>query len=457
MERRAELRVTAYFQLTGKFSREVAFSPAPGGNNSLFTHLQATNKMNNYNEAVFDLYSHWMEGGVGDRLAWGFAVFEWTIRHETSVLNRIRKTKSHQRDSFEVVILGFDRIEEEGLLRYQDWMLPLWVKFSEALVRASATSIVLNCLSIGHVELPRDVLEVLSPVMKVAPIKLLHLKNNGLSRAGINILTQIIRANRLIERVALKDSQLEIGSIVSLVEQPRHQHCVQSISLDKCNLGRHSMLMSALTNTLPLSQIKTISLAYNYIEGQGAEIIAAYLRTNPPLESIDLTGNLISDEGVVVMANALKTNTTLRGLRLELNPLIGMKGKWALCSLLYDVSTLGAIHCSNHVCQVTSDVDLPGCNRYISWNANRVSKILGVLYTEFAFAYLDEISLEMVPHVLAFVQYPSFKFSLSRTFHLVQGWDVPMTNIQRKNISERKRKRAVDGKAPTKVESYFTL
>src|SRR6056300_1561872 len=103
--------------------------------------------MNNYNEAVFDLYSHWMEGGVADRLAWGFALFEWTIRHETSVL--IRKTKSQQRDSFEVVILGFDRFEEEPLLRYQDWMLPLWVKFSEALVRASARSIVINCLSIG--------------------------------------------------------------------------------------------------------------------------------------------------------------------------------------------------------------------------------------------------------------------------------------------------------------------
>lgn len=419
--------------------------------------LKATNKMNNYNEAVFDLYSHWMEGGVADRLAWGFAVFEWTIRHETSVLNRIRMTKSYQRDSFEVVILGFDRLEEEGLLRYQDWMLPLWVQFSEALVRASATSIVINCLSIGHVELPRDVLEVLAPVMKVAPIKLLHLKNNGLSRAGINILTQIIRANRLIERVALKESQLDIGSIVSLVEQPRHQHCVQSISLDKCDLGRSEHLMSALTNTLPLSQIKTISLAYNYIEAQGAEIIAAYLRTNPPLESIDLTGNLISDEGVVVMADALKTNITLRGLRLELNP-IGMKGKWALGTLIYDVSTLGAIHCSNHVCQVTSDVDLPGCNRYLSWNANRVSKILGVLYTDFAFAYLDEISLEIVPYVLEFVQYPSFKFPLSRIFHLVRGWDVPMTNIQRKSdISARKRKRAVDIHTPTKVQFYFTL
>lgn len=138
-----------------------------------------------------------------------------------------------------------------------------------------------------------------------------------------------------------------------------------------------------------------------------------------------------------------------------------MKGKWTLSNLIYDVSTLGAINCSNHVCQVTSDVDLPGCNRYISWNANRVSKILGVLSTDFAFAYLDEISLEIVPYVLEFVQYPSFKFPLSRIFHLVRGWDVPMrmtNNIQRKSeISARKRKRAVDGKAPTKVEFYFTL
>lgn len=403
--------------------------------------------MNNYNEAVFDLYSHWMEGGVADRLAWGFAVFEWTIRHETSVLNRIRKT--NQRDSFEVVILGFDQIEGEGLLRYQDWMLPLWVKFSEALGRASARSIVINCLSVGHVELPRIVLEVLAPVMKVAPIKLLHLKNNGLSRAGINILTQIVRANCLIERVALKESQLDLGSIVSLVEQPPNQHCVKSLSLDKCNIGRSSSLMSALTNTLPLSQIRTISLAYNYVAAQGAETIAAYLRTNPPLESIDLVGNLISDEDVVLMADALKTNTTLRGLRLELNP-IGMKGKWALCNLIYDVSTLDAIHSSNHVCQVTSDVDLPGCNRYISWNANRVSKILGVLYTEFAFAYLDEISLKIVPYVLEFVQYPSFKFPLSRIFHLVRGWDVPMANIQRNSdISARKRKRVTPTKSVT--------
>lgn len=391
---------------------------------------QTTNTLrpnNTMNAAINDLYIDWMGNGVDDYPAWGFAVFEYTIRYETSTLNHMTNTG----EAIEVVIMGFEQVRE-GFLLYQDWMLPLWGEFSEALARASARGILVECLSIGHVELPLNVLNVLAPALKVAPIKLLHLKNNGLRRDGINLLSRSIQMNQVLERLAIKQTHLNVGGVVSLVEMSsRHHNNLNSLSLDTCNIGLNSSsLMSALLHTLSSSNnIRNLSLARNHIGRSESDMLATYLATNPPLTSIDLVDNLLSDADVVLIANALKSNTTLRGLRLSGNPL-GNSGKMAICDAIYNVSSLDGIHYSNHTCMVTSDFDIPDCNRYVSQNANRVSKLLGVLFTDFAFTYLDDIPLEVVPLVLDFVQYPSFKFPLSRIFHIIRDWNTPMASIQ---------------------------
>lgn len=392
--------------------------------------------MNN-EAAINELYIDWMEDGIGDYLAWGFAVFEYTIRYETSALNH-----ADAGEAVEVVIMGFEQVAE-GLLLCQHWMLPLWGEFSEALARASARGVNIECLSIGHVELPLHVINVLAPALKVAPIKLLHLKNNGLRRDGIIALSKSIKNNQVLERLALKEiTHLDVGSVVSLVEPSRHHSGLKSLSLDKCNIGLISSLMSALLQTFSMSNIRNLSLAHNNIGAQESEMIASYLATNPLIMSIDLVGNLLSDEDVVLIASALKSNTVLRGLRLSENP-IGMGGKLAICDAIYNVSSLDAIHYSNHTCMVTTDFDIPDCNRYVSRNANRISKLLGVLFTEYAFRFLDDVPLAVVPYVLDFVQYPSFKCPLTRIFHLVRDWEKPMENLRKDDMIARKRKRAM--------------
>eukprot|EP00984_Skeletonema_dohrnii_P022499 scaffold11620_cov199-Skeletonema_dohrnii-CCMP3373.AAC.2 len=380
--------------------------------------------MNN-EAAINDLYIDWMENGVDDYLAWGFAVFEYTIRYETSALNH-----ANAGETTEVVIMGFEQVAE-GLLIHQDWMLPLWGEFSAALARASARGVAIACLSMGHVELPLNVLILLAPALKVAPIKLLHLKNNGLRRDGIILLSKSIQMNQSLERLALKETHLlDVGCVVSLVEPSRHDNRLRSLSLDKCNIGLKGSLMSTLLHTLSLSNnIRNLSLAHNHIGANESEMIASYLATNPPINSLDLVGNLLSDADVVLITGALKANTTLRGLRLSGNPL-GEASKVAISEAIYNISSLNAIHSSNHTCLVTSDFDIPDCNRYVSQNANRISKLLGVLFTEFAFTYLDDVPLAVVPYVLDFLQYPSFKLGLTRIFHLVRDWDTPMTNLR---------------------------
>lgn len=384
--------------------------------------------------AINDLYINWMDNGVEDYLAWGFSVFEYTIRYETYALFH-----ANAGETFQVVIMGFEQVTE-SLLLYQEWMLPLWGEFSEALARASAIGVTIECLSIGHVELPLNVLNLLAPALKVAPIKLLHLKNNGLRRDGIISLAKSIQKNQVLERLALKEIHLlDVSCVVSLVEPSQHDNRLRSLSLDKCNIGLKASLTSTLLHTLSLSNnIRNISLAHNNIGGTNeSEMIASYLATNPPIASLDLVGNLLSDADVVLIMSALKTNTTLRGLRLSSNP-IGEASRVAICEAIYNISSLNTIHSSNHMCLVTSDFDIQDCNRYVSQNANRISKLLGVLYTEFAFAFLEDIPLTVVPLVLNFVQYPSFKFPLTRIFHLVRGWDTPMTNLCQNDNIERK-------------------
>ena len=374
--------------------------------------------------AINDLYMNWMDNGVEDYLAWGFAVFEYTIRYETSALHH-----ANAGEKFQVVIMGFEQVTER-LLLYQEWMLPLWGEFSAALARASAIGVDIECLSIGHVELPLNVLNLLAPALKVAPIKLLHLKNNGLRRDGIIFLAKSIQKNQVLERLALKEIHLlDVSCVVSLVEPSHHDNRLRSLSLDKCNIGLKASLMSTLLHTLSLSNnIRNISLAHNNIGANESEMIASYLATNRPIASLDLVGNLLSDADVVLIMSALKTNTTLRGLRLTGNP-IGEASRVAICEAIYNISSLNTIHSSNHMCLVTSDFDIQDCNRYVSQNANRISKLLGVLYTDFAIAFLEDIPLAVVPFVLNFVQYPSFKFPLTRIFHLVRDWDTPMTNL----------------------------
>ena len=388
--------------------------------------------------AINDLYIHWMGNGVEDFLAWGFAVFEYSVTYETSALNH-----GNAGDKFEVVIMGFEQVAD-GLLLCHDWMLPLWREFTVALARASARGVAIDCLSIGHVELPLNVLRVLAPALRVAPIKLLHLKNNGLRRDGIIYLSKSIQANPLLERLALKENQLlDVSSIVSLVEPSRYDSHLRSLSLDKCNIGLKGSLLSTLLHTMTLSNnIRNLSLARNNLGAKESEIIASYLSTNPPLASLDLVGNLLSDVDVAFIMGALKNNTMLRGLRLSGNPL-GEASIEAICGAIYNISSLNTIHTSNHTCLVTSDLDIPDCNRYVSQNANRIAKILGVLYNGHAFTFLETVPLGVVPFVLDFVQYPSFKLPLTRIFHLIRDWDTPMMNLGCSDVIVRKRKRAL--------------
>ena len=392
----------------------------------------------NSEAAINDLYIHWMGNGVEDHLAWAFAVFEYSIGYETSALNN-----GNAGETFEVVVMGFELVAE-GLLLHHNWMLPLWGEFSEALARASARGIAIECLSIGHVELPLNVLSLLASVLKVAPIKLLHLKNNGLRREGIILLSKSIHTNPLLERLALKETQLlDVSCVVSLVEPSQNGSRLRSLSLDNCNIGLKGSLMSTLLHTISLSNnIRNLSLARNNIGTKESEMIASYLSTNPPLASLDLVGNLISDVDVAFIMGALKTNSMLRGLRLSGNPL-GEASNETICEAIYNISSLNTIHSSNHTCLVTSDLDIPDCNRYVSQNANRISKLLGVLYNGHAFTFLDDVPRAVVPFVLNFVQYPSFKLPLTRIFHLVRDWDTLVTNLCCSDVIAGKRKRAV--------------
>ena len=393
-----------------------------------------TNETMNSEEAINNLYIQWMGNGLEDHHAWGCAVFEYSIRYETSALNH-----GNAGETFEVVVMGFELVAE-GLLLHHNWMLPLWVEFSEALARASARGVAIECLSIGHVELPLNVLNVLAPALKVAPIKLLHLKNNGLRSDGIIFLSKSIQTNPLLERLALKESQLlDDSSVVSLVEPSQYDSRLRSLSLDKCNIGLKGSLMSTLLHTMSLSNnIRNLCLARNNIGAKESEMIASYLSTNPPLISLDLSGNLLSDVDVAFIMGALKTNNMLRGLRLSGNPL-GEASNKTICEAIYNISSLNTIHSSNHTCLVTSDLDIPDCNRYVSHNVNRISKLLGVLYNGHAFTFLDDLPLAVLPFVLNFVQYPSFKLPLTRIFHLVREWDT----LHGSDVIARKRKRAV--------------
>jgi hypothetical protein len=167
----------------------------------------------------------------------------------------------------------------------------------------------------------------------------------------------------------------------------------------------------------------------------GAIKIAEYLEGNPPIEHLFLGHNLLNDDDTQLISQALKRNTNLKTLSLYTNNItsIGVK---TILTCFFDISSLNAISESNHTIErmifftdTHSFKDVQNCINDMC-GSNKTQKILLALQDkESLLKYLANISVELMPEVLAFLFQDDDQLQhrhLNVVYSIMRWWNMPM-------------------------------
>jgi hypothetical protein len=181
----------------------------------------------------------------------------------------------------------------------------------------------------------------------------------------------------------------------------------------------------------------------------GAVKIAEHLGDNPPIQSINLSHNCLNDEDAILISHVLKRNTNLCRIDFRSNNLtsIGVK---ALLNCVFDSSSLNAISESNHTLAGMILFDdkndrLQDCIDNLL-RLNRTQKILlAIQDKDSLLRYLANLSLNLIPEVLAFSQWdynlcPFIEVNI--VYYTMRWWSMPMLYSYYNCVkSDTKRKR----------------
>ena len=234
------------------------------------------------------------------------------------------------------------------------------------------------------------------------------------------------------------------------------------------NLKKLIFVLCGLYNTeilgIILEGCKTIRQLYIMLDNLGSQsviLLANFIRSNHSVEYLDLGENNLSNNDMVLLASALKTNTHLKQLFMIENN-ITEDGVNTLLKALYDPTSLDSIVESNHTCyyrifdtdsaqrppEPPLEAEVLVINRYSEFTNKdcsiqqkmRMKVVLALCGVEgelFDLFLLDDIPLQLMPHVLELIQeYSTSRYmqcdyddlerdALSRLFHTLRGWELP--------------------------------
>ena len=329
------------------------------------------------------------------------------------------------------------------ILLPDDLLLPLWKEFSEALCSLAANQLI--CLGVGNIQLPKAVRDAVEPALKTAPIDRLILTNNMLGSDGINFLTNVLEANPM-HSLCLDRNEIDCGTeMLSLLEAARNNTRLGVLHLKNCGIGRLIQIKPDIAP--PLFSLPSVSLMGNQLGSHAASLISNCLASNPRINILSLDDNLLNDKDAALIANSLKTNENLVRLMLCGNNFTDT-GIKSLYKLVYDDQSLNAMKNCNHRCELKlfaeneqipdgideavfpmngkvfgvddfpdsvnvvlrscANGDIDGIFNLMQIEGRKKMKMIYALQGgnkgQFNMIYLNDVSLKLMPKVLAFVQ-----------------------------------------------------
>jgi len=223
-------------------------------------------------------------------------------------------------------------------------------------------------------------------------------------------------------------------------------------------------------------RMKHLSITGEEIRSETVGVLADFISGNHPTEVMFLNDNKITDSDSSLLASALENNTNLIQCDLSGNDITKV-GQKKILKALYDPTSMDSIVESNHICRMyaydiknaTVVAQRPHIEREV-FNINKgdytigqkirkkvVLALCGVDGELFDLSHLNDLPLQLMPRVLELIQKHTRsrtkvvknrpirleRDALSRLFHTLRGWELPLLfeNLIPKKGAAGKRKR----------------
>ena len=302
----------------------------------------------------------------------------------------------------------------------------------------------------------------------------LALTRNGLGSEGLLHLSHFLNGNTRLQKLAIVNNVIHDLSVADSLSNALLNHAtLKRLVLSNCGLNNIPILGELLKGC---TRMEKFAITRNDIGSEGVSLIANWIRSNKTIMFLQLHSNKITDDNALVLASVLKYNS----LRFELNlrdNYINEGGEKALLKALYGPTSMDSIVESNHTCvPYTHDYKKPAIvaqrppiekevliinNDEISIKQKIRRKVVlalcGLDGELFDLSHLNDLSLQLMPHVLELIQEHSWartksvksmplqleKDALSRLFHTLRRWELPLLfeNLSPKKGAAGKRKR----------------
>jgi hypothetical protein len=311
-------------------------------------------------------------------------------------------------------------------------------------------------IEIENVEITKDRLATLVTALsgQVNTTEYIQFNNVNLCGEGIISLSKLVDLSSQLRRLIINHNRIDnMDSVRCLSRSLRSHTFIQTLDLAHCDLGSSPEILSAILRT----DIEFIILDNNNIDSLGAVKIAEYLESDPPIYRIDIDRNRLNDDDAMLISQALMRNTNLKTISLHSNNITSI-GVMALLTCVCDSSSLNAISESNHTLTgmviflgqitgvITSSHNLEGCIERLL-ELDRIQKIMLALEDQdFQLQYLANISVKLMPEVLAFPlrQVGDQCQCLNILYSTMRWWNMPLLysyHCSNDKMSERKRNR----------------
>ena len=383
---------------------------------------------------------------------------------------------------------------------HHDIIIPRWKELAKSLIRGTLIEQVhIKRFSIVGVSLPVSVLDIIFPAIQSMKLDELSLVDVGLSNAGMLRLSSFLRENRTIWNLIIGVNGVDDLSVASSLSDAISNHPkLLSLSAGRCGSNIMSGIVPKILNGCGKLEQVDLNLDSDFVS-EGITAISDFIRCNhPAMVLIKMTRQKIKDSDISVLATALKENTNLQMLDLR-NCDVTEEGAKALLKSMFDPTSMDSIMECNHRCvphtfNVTHqqfpnqiipydiyrsaiqiqrsllEIEVLYINGMINENGVDISiqqkirmKVIlalsGVDGSLFDLSHFNDLPLQLMPRALELIQEHTMhrtravtvrrlprqleKDSLSRIFHTLRGWELPLLfeNLNKTSTNGGKRKK----------------
>ncbi|KAF8637057.1 hypothetical protein AX16_010912 [Volvariella volvacea WC 439] len=166
-----------------------------------------------------------------------------------------------------------------------------------------------------------DKVRALDALPRVGALRTLDLEGNDL-RMGVSYLAQVLKRNRTLKNLNLRDNKLDVQCLVVVAEALKYNSCLEMLDMSKnpCCGPMLEGIQSLRTAFTLNTALKRLFLSNTNLSSTGAIALAEFLPESTSLIHLDLTENNLDIAGVMALSSGLKANYVMRCLDLNIPP-----------------------------------------------------------------------------------------------------------------------------------------